>query len=61
MHHCLQYMAHAKIWKLTDDIREVEAIREAASWSVGWIINAIRWRISTSSSGQVIVVATVNK
>lgn len=60
MHYCL-HMIHARIRKLTDDVWEVVAIREAASWSVGWIINAIRWRIGTSRSGQVIVVATVNK
>ena len=46
---------------LTDNIRNVKAIGEAASGTVSRIINAIRWRISTGAGDQVVVVATVNE
>jgi len=46
---------------LTDNVRDVEPIGKPAGRPVGRVINAVRGRISTSSGGQVVVVAIVDQ
>lgn len=58
---CTQNKNAVQMKTVTDNVWNVEAIREAASGSVSWIINTIRRRISTGSRHQVVIVATVNK
>ncbi|KAG0454431.1 hypothetical protein HPP92_025735 [Vanilla planifolia] len=46
---------------ITDDVRDVEAIGEAASGSVRWVVDTVGWSIGTGGGCQVVVVTVVDK